>query len=347
MNALDDQTSSPMTDAGMAEPATSFTRKPLGEPARLALDMAIADYDRTRPLLDGRVAFEGIDAKIVTVDIGTFCKRPVYEEFDIAEMSLSWYLAARCRGEPVIALPVFPLRMPVFAYMFCRSDSVYTKPSDLVGKRVGSMGYRYTVNLWLRGILKDHYGLSPEQVTWVTGEREGAGFVVPAGIRVEVVEDRSDEELLLAGEIDAIFSPVIPEAFIKGDRRIRRLFPDAAREQAHYFEQTGILPITHVIVTGERFARDNKWVAERVIRGFREAQELLEAYYDEPKNLSFPDGVFLVEATRRTYGRDVWSHGVESNRKNLETFVRYARDQGYISYTPALEELFPDYTLKL
>src|ERR1019366_3593458 len=100
----------------------------------LPLNIAFSDYDRTRPLVDGRIVPAGIAPKYALDDIAQFCVRPVYEEFDIAEMSFSWYCAARDRGEPVIALPIFPLRMPVHAYMFVRSDSPYTSPSDLRGK---------------------------------------------------------------------------------------------------------------------------------------------------------------------------------------------------------------------
>src|ERR1700722_20514366 len=103
----------------------------------LPLSIAFSDYDRTRPLVDGRVVPGGIAPRYVLDDIAQFCVRPVYEEFDVAEMSFSWYCAARDRGEPVIALPVFPLRMPVHAYMFCRSDAPYTSPRDLRGKRIG------------------------------------------------------------------------------------------------------------------------------------------------------------------------------------------------------------------
>ena len=81
------------------------------------LDIAFADYDRHRPLVDGRVKAKGLALKTNTAWIGDFCTRPVYEQYDAAEMSLSWYVAARCRGEPVVALPIFPLRMPVLAYV--------------------------------------------------------------------------------------------------------------------------------------------------------------------------------------------------------------------------------------
>src|SRR3954471_11001555 len=89
----------------------------------LPISMAVANYDRTRALLDGRVKPEGIALDAVARYVGEFCLEPVYEQYDAGEMSFSWYVMARRRGEPVMALPIFPLRMPVFAYVFVRSDS--------------------------------------------------------------------------------------------------------------------------------------------------------------------------------------------------------------------------------
>ena len=97
------------------------------------LDVAFAEYDRTRPILDGRVRPEGLKINLRTGWIGEFCVKPVYEEFDVAEMSLSWFIAAKARGEPCVALPVFPLRMAVLGYMFVRNDSPIVHPSQLVG----------------------------------------------------------------------------------------------------------------------------------------------------------------------------------------------------------------------
>ena len=182
------------------------------EPAlgkRLALSVSFADYDRTRALMDGRVKATGVDLDIKPGWIGSFCTRPVYEEYDVAEMSMSWYVAARCRGEPVVALPLFPLRMPVHAYFFCRTESSYGHPAELIGKRVGVPGYRYTVNLWLRGILQDHYGVRPEQLRWISGEVEGAGYKVPEHIDYTVQAGRTAEDMLLSGDVEAILVPEI------------------------------------------------------------------------------------------------------------------------------------------
>ena len=89
----------------------------------LPLNITFADYDRTRALSDGTVKLAGIDPTY-TLNIGAeFCLRPVYEEYDVAEMSFSWYIMARDRGEPVRALPIFPLRMFIQPYIYCGASS--------------------------------------------------------------------------------------------------------------------------------------------------------------------------------------------------------------------------------
>ena len=307
----------------------------------LTLKVAMADYDRIRPLIDGRVRAEGIDIDITTDDIREFCVGPVYESFDVAEMSMSWYVAARERGEPCIALPIFPLRMAVLGYLYCRADAPYTHPGELKGKRIGSPAYRYTVNLWLRGMLAEHYGLRPEDMAWVTNEEEINGYRVPAGIDVTVVPGTGPGKLLIDGEIDAIMSPEPPPEYTAGDPRIRRLFPDARAEQLAYFRKTGIYPITHTVVMHRELAEEKPWVAERLVTAFRAAQRLTDAYYAAgPKRLSLPSAAFIVEDERRDYGSEPWSHGVAGNRHTVETFVRYAREQGYIERDIPIDALF-------
>ena len=310
------------------------------------LDVAFADYDRHRPILDGRVKARGLDITPNTAPIGEFCTRPVYEDFDAAEMSFSWYVAARDRGEPVIALPIFPLRMAVWGYVFVRSDSEITKPSDLAGKRIGSQGYRYTVNLWLRGIFKEHYGFSPADATWVTAEAEGAGYVVPSGIGVEVHEGVRPEDNLRNGVVDAIWCPSVPAEFRSGQPWIRRMFPDAQAEMQRFVRSTGIMPITHVMVMKKELAEQQPWIAASLCDAFLEAQAVAdEVYQTDPKLMSLLDSVFILEQQQAAYGSSPYAHGLRANRAIVETFVRYAHDQGYISRQPALEELFAGNTL--
>jgi 4,5-dihydroxyphthalate decarboxylase len=117
----------------------------------IELTLMLADYHRTRPLLNGEVSARGIKLQPRRAESGEACMRPVYEEFDIAEMSLSWYMMARYRNEPVIALPIFPLRMQIHPYIFCAASSGIEGPEDLKGKKIGMDEYRLTVGLWARG----------------------------------------------------------------------------------------------------------------------------------------------------------------------------------------------------
>src|SRR4030042_4282747 len=303
------------------------------------LTLAVGDYDRTRPLLDGRIQPKGIALKAETARIAEFCLRPVYEEYDAAEMSLSWYVMACCRQEPVIAIPIFPLRMPVHAYLFCRTEAPYTHPKDLVRKRIGTERYRLTINLWIRGVLAEYYGISPKELSWVTAEEEGAGFSVPPGVSVMTRPGADMEELLLEGEIDCLFSPVVPEAFRRGDPKIRRLFPNCKAEFEMYFSKTGIFPITHTVVMRKSLWEREPWVAEQLFNAFQEAQRQCEDFhYADPKHLTFPRAIFILEEERAAFGPDPWIHGLRSNRHIIEAFVRYAQEQGYISRLPTLED---------
>jgi 4,5-dihydroxyphthalate decarboxylase len=310
------------------------------------VSLAVAKYDRTQAILDGRVTPTGIALTAVDLYVGDFCVEPIFEQYDAAEMSFSWYVTARSRGEPVVALPVFLLRMPVFAYVFVRSDSKDFHPSDLVGKRIGVPSYRFTVNLWLRGMFQEHYGLSPDQVSWVSCEKdEGAGYVVPPGIALEVAQGSSAEKLLADGEVDAILLPRMPSSFPHGTPGLRRLFKDARAETHDYFRRTGVLPITHVLVMNESLATDKPWICESLYRAFVEAQD--QCRVATAKNYSMSDAVFQLEDNRAVYGEDPWGHGFAKNRSTVETFLRYAHEQNYTPRRLAAEELFAPGTLSI
>jgi 4,5-dihydroxyphthalate decarboxylase len=313
------------------------------------ISIAFADYDRTRPLIDGRVKAEGLLVKATNQWVGDFCTRPVYEEYDAAEMSLSWYVAARDRGEPCIAIPIFPLRDPILAYAYVRTDSVIHKPSDLAGKRIGVEGYRYTINLWLRGLFKDHYGLAPEDVTWVTSEpeTEAAGYIVPRSIRVELREGKSPPQKLRDGDVDAIFCPRVPEEFKRGATWIRRLFPDCQAEVQRLTRRLGYVPVSHTIVMNKTLADREPWIAQSLYRAFVEAQRCADECCQTEKMMSYVDSMFLLEQQQAAYGHDPYRHGFAPNRAVMETFVRYAHEQGYITRPMPVESLFVPETLSL
>ena len=306
----------------------------------LELTLMLADYHRTRPLLSGEVTADGIKLKPQRAIPGEACLRPVYEEFDIAEMSMSWYMMARCRKEPVIALPIFPLRMQIHPYIFCSSSSGIERPEDLKGKRIGMDQYRLTVGLWARGILQEYYGVRPGDCHWVTSEPEGAGFQLPADVKI-TVQNEPAEALLLRGEIDAIIPPNVVPSFRAKDPRIRRVFKDLRATVNEYFRKTKIFPITHALVVRQSLFDQHPWLVSSLLNAFTEAEKLCRKSYDYAKRLAFPTAVLILEEEEEIFGANPWDHGlIPENRVVLEKFVQYAEEQGYIPYRPQLSELF-------
>lgn len=309
-------------------------------PKPLELTLMLADYHRTRPLLNGEVTAPGVKLQPRPAATGEACMRPVYEEFDIAEMSLSWYMMARCRNEPVIALPIFPLRMQIHPYIFCSARSGIERPEDLKGKKIGMDEYRLTVGLWARGILQEFYGVRPQDCAWYTSEPERAGYQPPEDIHITVV-DEPVEKLLLRGEIDALIPPNIVLSFRNKDPRIRRLFKDPRTTVNEYFNKTKIFPITHTLVMRQALFDREPWLVSSLLEAFTKAEEFCRKSYEYAKRSAFPSAVLIIEEEEEIFGNNPWGHGLTpENRVVLEKFVQYANEQGYISSRPSLGELF-------
>jgi 4,5-dihydroxyphthalate decarboxylase len=304
------------------------------------LTLMLADYHRTRPILSGEVSAKGVKFIPRPAVPGEACMRPVYEEFDIAEMSLSWYMMARCRNEPVIALPIFPLRMQIHPYIFSSTSSGIEQPEDLKGKKIGMDEYRLTVGLWARGILQEYHGVRPEECEWFTSSPERAGYQPPTGVRITIA-DESTEALLLRGEIDALIPPNIVPSFRASDPRIRRVFKDARSTVNEYFRKTKIFPITHTLVMRQSLFDEQPWLVSSLLNAFSEAERLCRKSYDYAKRLAFPSAVLILEEEEETFGANPWGHGLTlENQVVLDKFVQYANEQGYIPSRPPLSELF-------
>src|SRR5437764_12671184 len=138
--------------------------------AKLALTFACGDYDRTQALKSGRVQPEGVELNILTLGPEEiFYRMGRFREFDISELSLSTYTIRRGRGEPLIAIPVFPSQSFRHSAIFIRDDAGIREPRDLRGKRMGVPKYHMTAAVWIRGILEADYGVGPSDVQGVGG----------------------------------------------------------------------------------------------------------------------------------------------------------------------------------
>src|SRR5262249_33250345 len=161
-----------------------------------------------------------------------FYRMARFREFDVSELSLSTYTVLRGRGEPLIAIPVFPSFAFRHSAIFVRADVGIREPRDLVGKRVGVPKYHMTAAVWVRGILEDEYGVSPNDPRGFEGGEGAAGkeadVTLPPDLPHSLVSGgRPLGQLLAAGELDAFVGARRPGG--AGSAPVRRLFPDFRR----------------------------------------------------------------------------------------------------------------------
>ena len=130
--------------------------------AKLPLTMACGPYDRMEALWTGAVQPEGIDLTYIPITSPPeiFARMIKTRSFDVSEMSSAHYLTMRIRGDfPFIALPIFPSRLFRHGFIFINRNAGIESPADLAGKRIGVQEYRQSAAVWIRGLLRDEYGV--------------------------------------------------------------------------------------------------------------------------------------------------------------------------------------------
>lgn len=313
--------------------------------AKLNLTLAIGDYDRTLALKTGTVAPEGVDLNILTLGPEEiFYRMGRFREFDACEFSLSTYTIRRGRGEPLIAIPVFPSRMFRHSSIFVSDKSGIRDPKDLRGKRVGVPKYHMTAAVWIRGLLEDEYGVAPKDMRWFEGG-EGAkvkevDVTLPPEVKLEhVPAGKNLGDMLAAGELDAFVGARRPAAFGKG---VGRLFPDFRRAERDYYQRTGIFPIMHTLVLKEELVRDHPWLPRSLYTAFTEAKQHAYRKLDDTAALltSLPWQVAEREESAALLGNDPFAYGIARNRKTIETLAGYSFRQGLAPRRMTIEEMF-------
>ena len=320
------------------------------------LTLACEDYDRTRPLKDGRIKPEGIELNYLVLSVEEiFWRMMKYEEFDASELSMGAFLTAAAQGRrPFIAIPVFPSRTFRHRCIFINTTSGIERPEDLRGKRMGVPEYSMTAAVWLRGLFQHEYGVPPEEIDWVQageehpGRKDRVDFEMPAGVRMESRPDSTLNAMIESGEIDAMMSPRMPTCFLNGSPRVRRLFPNYKQAEMEYFRKTGLFPIMHVMVIRRAIYDAHPWVAQSLYKGFCAAKDLCmkELYDTNVLRVSLPWTSAEYEETRALMSSDYWPYGIAPNRANLETLHSYLYEQGLIKQRLNLDELFAHQTVE-
>lgn len=318
--------------------------------AKLQLSVAVGDYDRMRPLVDGAVQIDGVDPQFMLLEPEEIFFRAFrHADFDITELSLSSYSVKTAAGDsPYIGVPVFPSRAFRHTSIYVRTDRIKA-PADLRGKRIGVPEYQLTANVWARLVLEDDFGVKPSDVTWLRGGYEQPGRVekitvkLPPDVRLEnVPEGATISGMLDTGELDAVIGPRAPSCFDRGHPHVGYLFPDPQAAGAEWFRRTRLFPIMHLLGIRKSLAEKHPWLPAAVYKAFEQSKAVaLHKLGDtSATKVTLPFVEEQLRAARALMGEDFWPYGLAPNHHVLERFLQRHHAEGLSSRLLRPEELF-------
>ena len=321
--------------------------------AGLPIALTCADYARLAPLMIGDVKPEGIDLTLVH---GTGGSWPARAEMltralqDPAvqggEASMATHLRRIDKGDrSLVGLPVFPLRNFTARDLYVRKDGPVKTAADLIGKRIGMYDWLASGSIWYRHFL-NFVGVRWDKVEWWIGDVEGGWRArhpgeLPARVHA-VPEGRYLSEMLVKGDLDAVYSPPRPRDYHPEKGPIVRLFPDFRPVEQDYFRRTGMFPPQHLIVLRREVWERDKWIARSLTEAFIRADVM---FWQAQRNFPYvsPWLEAELEQTEALMGADFHADGFEKNRAQVDAFCRQAHELGITSRLVTAEEYFADF----
>ena len=249
--------------------------------SKLSVSLAISDYDHVRDFVYGRVTAEGLDINFQVLPTPEIFDRATRDqEWDVCEMSLGKWTGMFSQGDDsLVPIPVFPSRVFRHSALYVKKGSGVDTLDKLRGKRVGDPDFAHTAGIYARGYLMHDVGIKLEEIEWVQagtnkpGRHENLELNLPATVKRVSVPDKTLDDMLLAGEIDAILSAIPPKSFIAGNPNMVRLVQNHVEVETEYFNRTGIFPIMHFVAIKRPLFERNPWMAVNLYRAFEEAKD--------------------------------------------------------------------------
>lgn len=251
-----------------------------------------------------RLARLGIDPRSPAGPVsGEFPGMVTRRTYDFCELAAATFLQARAHGYPLVLVPVTVVARP-------QHDALVFGPGltgGLAGARIAIRSYGQTTGVWVRGMLREHSGVS--DATWVTTSPDHVpGVACPPNV-TRMPGGRRVVELLRAGEVRA--AVIGPEDMAED---LRCVFGDPVAADRDWVARHGVVPVNHVLV-----ARDDPRVVARipaVVELFRSVADAAE-----------PTG---RDRWLRARGVDPLPIGMAGIAPSLEILLGYCVEQGVV-----------------
>jgi 4,5-dihydroxyphthalate decarboxylase len=309
--------------------------------------LAVRDWDYLIPLMRGEVASREIEIEVDLVKSvpKDFAADPSH---DAGEVSFSRYVASRARGQTdVVGVPNFVLRSFRHRCVITTRNSPITRLEDLAGRKIGLAGWQDTGSVWTRAALA-HAGVTMDDVFWFLGRLTRAepiadpleGFGRPG--RIEAVPgDRPLLELLARGELDAVFTAVMPEGFFEPSSRFRHVLSDFRARELAYCRDVGHVPGMHVLGIKAPLAAEHPWLPEAL-------SDLIDAskrVWLEHHRIGAGTAPWMLDELEHV-ARDLpatWNDsGFAANATMIADFAKQLHLQGITRVRLSPADIFPD-----
>lgn len=219
------------------------------------LTVLLGNYPHTRPLKDGTVPAAGVDCRYPESSPlpAAFARMVRDLAYDVCEMPIATYLQARDAGIPLTLLPVVLVGSAHHRSLTRLPEGPELGPGDLVGRRVGVRAYGQTTGLWVRGWLREEYGVKSSDITWVTTEDvHVAQYVNPPYVQRSAAARVVD--LLRSRDVSA--AVLGPKAIGGQGAGLVPLVTDAEDAGKAWIERHGTIPANHLLVVRDDVLRD-------------------------------------------------------------------------------------------
>jgi 4,5-dihydroxyphthalate decarboxylase len=329
----------PLAHAGIAGAATAA--------APSALTLTSANYVRFMPIATGDVRPTDLALTwLRSIDRNEMLRRATDDPaVDGGESSMAQHVMRLDRGDTsLVAIPVFPLRNFTARDLYTRKGMALSS-GTMAGRRIGIYNWGASGAVWYRHFVR-YLGHEVTKIKWVVGGVDGPATVIvpePLPSHVSKAPDGTAlSDLLLAGEIDALFAPLPPRRHHPIDGPIVRVFPDFRALEQKYFADTGCYPPQHVILLRRASWERDRSVGRRLVDAFNESEATFEAAQRQfPYNS--PWLIADAEDAVRLMGADYHEHGLEKNRHVVDVFCRSAFEDGLTKRRLTVDDFFADF----